>query len=583
MGWLENYWHWFVIGIIIIGVLVFQIFVFRRTRKRLSEFTAIFPENFKNDWIVDTVDGSSQFVLKAMKQEAEKLAKLNVEKARLLKDKAGLEKTIQRMEEKKLPYDECLNQLTVLKRRIYDVDDEISRLTGPKARNSYNRYFWAKPAFKTIIESINIYLKKNKGNSIDYHLIKDIVDRNCDAIEEEIQAQLPMPLYAGLAGTMSGVIAGVGYLWTSGGLNKLLSAGEDVASDQVVSSGATGIEAVLGGIALAMLASFVGILLTTIGSWKAKTAKVEVERGKQFFLSWLQQELLPTLKSGVDAEVGRITDNIKASNASFAENTTKLNATLSDINKAISGMTGMLRTLQGLNVVQIASANLQVYDKLKNCSDELGRFAEYITSLDTFIAKIEELSLKLGEADDRVHTIEEMGRYFVQERGNLERMKGVISSSIGEADANLKNSVAAFKESTSKSYQDLVNHNEEQKQALRKAIDIQQLELENKLKEKVTQLDHLADELKKLAPIKESIANFEKATKEQNRKIDDLTNSIRELARAKVEGGNVTGGKLHLPTWAKWMMIICGGLVGITCLAILVFVVLLLLTDLQNV
>ena len=580
-------WHWYIIGVIIIAVVAFQFFVYRRTRKRLSEFKNVFPRNFENDWVVDNVDGCSQFVLRSKKSDSEKIAKLREEQKNQQGSKAALERTIEHMKEMELPFVDSLRQLSIVDHRIREIDDEISSL---KNDSKYDRYFQSNPTFKTIIESINVYLKKNKGNAIDYHLIKDIVDRNCDALEDEIQAQLPMPLYAGLAGTMSGVIVGVGYLWLSGGLKELLSTDktEQVAnalaktSEQAVTSGADGIEAVLGGIALAMLASFIGILLTTFGSWRAKTVKVDVERGKQDFLSWLQQELLPKLKTGVDAEIGRITDNIKESNASFAANTTKLNATLKDINQAISGMTGMLHSLENLNVVQFASANIQVYEKLKNCTDELGRFAQYITSLDDFIAKIDMLSTKMGEADDRVRAIEEMGRYFRDERSNLEAMKGLISSSIGEADANLKNAVASFKDSATSNYTEMATHNEQQRQALEKAIDEQQKQLESKLKEKITQLDYISDELKKLAPIKDSVSKFESATREQNRRIEDLAASIRELANAKSSGGNGGTGKIHFPGWATWSLIIVSAIVGITCLTYLVPKIIALVSDLLS-
>lgn len=555
-------WHWIVIGLIIIGIVAFQIVVFRRTLHRLSEYGNVFPKFFEDDWVVDNSDGYNQFVLKTQKKDRETIAGLQEEKRKKQDEREYVETQIQRRRESDLPYDEFLAQLALVEEKCKVLDSQIIIL---KENARYDLYFASNPTLKTIIDSINVYLKKNKENTIDYHLIKDIVDRNCDAIEEEIQAQLPMPLYAGLAGTMSGVIVGVGYLWGSGGLERLINGGE------TDSTGADGIEAVLGGIALAMIASLVGISFTTIGSWRSKTIIAQVEENKQRFLSWLQQELLPKLKTGVDAEIGRITDNIKKSNESFAENTTKLNSTLADINQAISGMTGMMRSIQGLNIVQIASANIQVYEKLKNCSDELGKFAQYITSLDGFIAKIDMLSTRMGNADDRVRAIEEMGQYFREERSNLEAMKGVISSSIGEADADLKNSVVAFKESTSKSYQELATHNEQQRQALERAIDEQQNTLQLKLKERIAQLDYLAEELKKLAPIKEAVANFEKATKEQNRKIDDLTASIRELAKAKAEGGNGGGGgKVYFPQWAKWTLIIGVGIIGITCLTYLV-------------
>ena len=68
------------------------------------------------------------------------------------------------------------------------------------------------PLLLRIINAINAYLLKNKGATGDFLLIKDIVERYCDTKREEIETQLPMPLYLGLMGTMLGIIIGIGYI-----------------------------------------------------------------------------------------------------------------------------------------------------------------------------------------------------------------------------------------------------------------------------------------------------------------------------------------------------------------------------------
>ena len=127
----------------------------------------------------------------------------------------------------------------------------------------------------TIIASINNYLDRNNSSTSDFQLIKDIVDRNCDAADDEIQTQIPVPLYCGLMGTMLGIIVGILYLWLSGDLDALLG------GNATVGNGAEGIKALLGGVALAMISSIVGIALTTYGSWQAKQVKSEEESAKR--------------------------------------------------------------------------------------------------------------------------------------------------------------------------------------------------------------------------------------------------------------------------------------------------------------
>ena len=73
-----------------------------------------------------------------------------------------------------------------------------------------------------IIDPINSYLDKNKG-ATDYHIIKDLTDRACDKVQDEVDSYNPVPLYLGLCGTMLGIIMGIFFLWLSGGLDSLLA------------------------------------------------------------------------------------------------------------------------------------------------------------------------------------------------------------------------------------------------------------------------------------------------------------------------------------------------------------------------
>ena len=61
---------------------------------------------------------------------------------------------------------------------------------------------------KDILNSVNGYLLRNKGAVSDFNLVKDIVDRNIDKVDDEISNHLPTPLYLGLMGTMLGIVGG---------------------------------------------------------------------------------------------------------------------------------------------------------------------------------------------------------------------------------------------------------------------------------------------------------------------------------------------------------------------------------------
>ena len=137
--------------------------------------------------------------------------------------------------------------------------------------------------FKLIKDNINDYLGNSQGSVIDYNILKDAVDRNCETIEDEINAQMPVPLYCGLAGTMAGVIVGLFSLLSEDSISNLMTSGsKSVESATLAMNGAaSGINDLLAGVALAMVASILGIVLTTVNSVLFKQFKTPV-RDKDF-------------------------------------------------------------------------------------------------------------------------------------------------------------------------------------------------------------------------------------------------------------------------------------------------------------
>ena len=127
--------------------------------------------------------------------------------------------------------------------------------------------------FDNILFSANNYLIRNKGAASDFNLIKDIVERNINAVEEDINLSIGIPLYLGLMGTMIGIVIG---LFNIPDMNiKLDGNSQDLILNQ-------GITLLIGGVKIAMIASFVGLLLTIINSgWIFKGSRTLVEAKKK--------------------------------------------------------------------------------------------------------------------------------------------------------------------------------------------------------------------------------------------------------------------------------------------------------------
>ena len=127
-----------------------------------------------------------------------------------------------------------------------------------------------------VTDTINNYLKKNKGGAADFHLVKDIVERHTDSIDEEINHKLPVPIYLGLMGTVLGIIIGLF------SLKFQFDPATNSLNGQLFVNSVSGL---IKGVKLAMICSFVGLLLTTLlSSWRYMGAKSKLEAQKKCFL-----------------------------------------------------------------------------------------------------------------------------------------------------------------------------------------------------------------------------------------------------------------------------------------------------------
>ena len=63
--------------------------------------------------------------------------------------------------------------------------------------------------FKNTLEDINSYLIYNKNKTYDYQILKEIVNRNSQSLEDEVDTMLTVPLYWGLIATIFGIAFGI--------------------------------------------------------------------------------------------------------------------------------------------------------------------------------------------------------------------------------------------------------------------------------------------------------------------------------------------------------------------------------------
>ncbi len=458
---------------------------------------------------------------------------------------------------------------------------------------------------ETIRDSINNYLRNNKGAVSDYHLIKDIVERNCDAKEDEIDTQIPVPLYLGLVGTMAGILFGVGLLVKNGGLEALLNseipkwfsdgfplnAPTDIIKKAWDVKGAEGVITLLGGVAIAMVSSISGIILTTWGASKARRCKVEVEKNKNSFLSWIQATLLPKLSDGTAAILDKVSRNLNEFNKTFSSNTRELKETFSTVKDTYKDLSSILDAINHLNIKEIAQYNILVYDKMKNTTDEIGALGEHLKGVNQYLSATNSVVQKLDMVFEK-----EISQ-FDQRIGAFKRSVGIIDDGIGLSLTRLNENTTSHLDEFIKS---AVNLNEkfgkatiDQQNTLQEAVLLQSqlfedellkqevnfsslLDKQNKaLEAKTKEIEVIVTELQNLSAVKTSMGNLERTTKEQNSKLDRLAHSIEKLAQLKVNEGGVINPWDGIPKWVKITSLAISGSIAFAGLFFVVVVLLI--------
>ena len=432
--------------------------------------------------------------------------------------------------------------------------------------------------FKLIKDNINDYLGNSQGSVIDYNILKDAVDRNCETIEDEINAQMPVPLYCGLAGTMAGVIVGLFSLLSEDSISNLMTSGsKSVESATLAMNGAaSGINDLLAGVALAMVASILGIVLTTVNSVLFKQFKRQEEEGKNKFLSWVQSILLPELPNDISDSFSMFVDNLNRFNDTFRENTRGLGHTLEQINGAYSTQADIIKTIQQMNVTRMATANVKVLNALSDCTDKLEQFNVYLNSIQGYTNEIEAFRRQLSSETNMVYllmelkdTLSSIKNFFRTELGEIDQRKQAIGKSVDNVDEYVKGALERLKTSSSTSVDELKKAIDDHAQGLQTFLDqekqmLQDMsqEVRNEFDRQISQIPNLAKRLEDITKVPSQLESLSGSIAESNRKLvngitqanQNMTNEIKHALKSLDYSSSGKGGgsaRIALPMWMK--------------------------------
>lgn len=332
-----------------------------------------------------------------------------------------------------------------------------------------------------IIDALNMYLIKNKGAVSDFALMKDVVERYTGAEEEEISVMQPIPLYMGLMGTMIGIIVGIGIIAFNKGVENL-----------------TNVSSMMTCVAIAMVASLLGIFFTTIISWKSKGAKTEIESNKNTFYSWLQTELLPVLSGNAVTALALLQSNLMSFNEAFEGNIEKFDDVLNNVRQVSDDQTEALKAISKIDINKVAQANIRVLTELQKCTPHLERFNKYVQSVNGYLDAVNALNTNINQHLERTAAIEKMGAFFEQEINQVQNREEYISKAVEKVDSTLEASFNQMTESMSNYFSELKSTTENDLNTVKEAFEQEQKAFSAKLKAQQEDLQKNTDDWEKV-------------------------------------------------------------------------------------
>ena len=421
--------------------------------------------------------------------------------------------------------------------------------------------------FDDIKSSINGYLEGNQGTEVDFQLLKDSVDRHCDMIEDEINSQMPLPLYFGLAGTMGGAIIGLIALVWGDSILQLMAGGPGAAGN----SAATNINDLLWGVAIAMLASAIGIILTSFNTIYFKDKKLQEETDKNKFLAWMQSRVLAAVPSTVSQQMKALVSQLVTFNRSFKSNTDAITTTLNKAKEVYKSQADVIEEYKAIDLEAIATGVSSIMRRLRSSTESLDNFTQYLNKVHDYYEEMQVFAEKLDKETDRIGILQDIQKFFHSH-------KAVIAEETADAHKNIQESIKAVQESTEQQVNETYTALTEQSQKLKNAVDennkqFRELcqDMRNKFKEQMEEMPDVAQNLKKLEEIPGQLEDVvSKITQSQERLASEFLVAAKEIVNAvgKEEPvryeGHVADGLYHkqepakaiIPSSLKWTIVV---------------------------
>lgn len=373
--------------------------------------------------------------------------------------------------------------------------------------------------FEKILFSVNNYLIRNRGASSDFNLIKDIIERNTDAVEEDINISIGIPLYLGLMGTMMGIVIA---------LFNMPDLGIEIGSQQTGQKLDEGIAMLIGGVKVAMIASFVGLLLTIINSgWIFKGSRSFSEARKNEFYTFIQIELLPLINQGLASTLDSLQRNLLKFNDEFSTNLKGLSGIFDSSRSAIKEQKALIDALDRAKVSDMTQYNVAVLKQLDVSVGKFEKFNAYLTNVTQFVENSQNIVSLTNELLERTDNFKSIADNIENKLNQGELLIKFLSEHFSKLEHHKEftgNAVADVGHSISETFKELKEHIQNSSEAVKQfTIDETDL-LKKALSESKTNLGNLEH----LSTLKSDVSQFKNSSATQGERLKQAINDLNE-------------------------------------------------------
>lgn len=480
--------------LLVVVIVCIQVWVFARTFMRIKEFRQIMPavsslkvsKRYIPASLLETL--SPREILADSKVYSQPPAKaMNGSRLSVVVDEDGVDQ-----------YEPVPEQETITG-EVTDVSIIECTHTGSKV-------------FNNILFSINNYLIRNRGAASDFNLVKDIVERNTGAVEEDINISVSVPLYLGLMGTMIGIVIG---LFNMPDLGVVV---DTKAKDLLLNDG---IALLINGVKIAMIASFWGLLLTIVNSgWVFRGSRSLVEAGKNEFYTFVQIELLPIINNGMAATLQSLQRNLHIFKEDFGRQLKDFSGIVNGLSgvfdasrEAIRSQKDLLDAIDNAKVSQIARYNVEVLQQLNVSVNEFKAFNTYLSNVNLFVDNSQQLIGRTNDLLLRTADFKSIAANIDQRLEQSHQLMSFLADHFDKLEAHREytsNAVADVGHAISASFKDLQQHIQVSSDAV-KQFTVDEIDALKKAlsesKTNLSNLEHLGALYKDLGQFKNSSAS----------------------------------------------------------------------------